>query len=343
MRIIACICVLFAFLSTLTGCQEKSSSTTIPQTSALSSSHPAPTQTITPTQSLAPNPSEQTKPGDALPTLSHERQALIEMAWELTRDSYGYQASRFMQWDYRTGAHINGIRYYGTYILGEGNDRKAYDVLYIPAKNLDVPAMLELFGYSFVSRCAFHLYAFEFYINDDGSEHRASFERLEVLLYQNRDDAEEIVSQIRQMHNAYETKMYGYSWSFVPPVLEEQEQERIQSVWLTCTGEYLSEHNLNSVYYGKFDGYDIFESATFFTRLPQTSQMIGAYTFTETRTVETMMGSETLAYFEIYAIKNGELKTLKEIYDTGYGYISEESLAQIYEIFQQRRNDNNES
>lgn len=342
MRKVSLLLAIVALLGCFSGCQKvyKCDCEAVAPGTSLQN----PTQTE-PLITTAPAPSVTLQPDNALPTLSQYKKMIIELAWKGSslRGSQMASAS-FRDMTPEVGRPLNGIRYYGTYELEYLDARYAYDILYIPTPNLNVTSVTYLNGYRFFSRCAFRLYAFRYEINEEKDDRLVEFVSLRTYHNADSEEVKTMFAEIYELHNAYETAIFGYSLGMLPDTFEGDEIERIQSVWLTCTSEVISESLIEKRYYGNFDGYDIFEyPLQLYQYIGSSSQTIGAYTFTETRTFIDVLGDERLENFELFAIKNGELKTLKEIYDTGYGYISKESLAQIYEIFQQRRNENSAS
>lgn len=293
------------------------------------------TQSVAPT---VPTTSGSSQQEEQWPTLSQDRKVIIELAWNTSRlrvDSVNKAYFTDMTPD--DGHRKNGIRYYGTYVIGEGNDRRAYDILYIPTLDLDVPAMIELGDHRFISRCAFHLYAFEYHIDEEKDRRHVNF--YSIRKFYSADDTEvmDMLEKIHDLHNAYETAIFGYSLGIAPEIPEVQDTKWIQSVWLTCTSKHISEAKIAEQYYGNFGGYDIYEyeDGLYQYIAKHSSQTIGPYSFTETRIYRNVLGEEVPMLFELYAIKDGTLKTLKEIYEEGR--ISDRSLEEIHKLFLERR------
>ena len=342
MRQVSLLLAIVVLLGCFSGCQKAYRCDCTTATPGTSLQNPAQTDPLITTD---PTPSTTVQPDDVLPDLSQDKKMIIELLWKCSTLRGSTEASAtFRDMTPDVGRPLNGIRYYGTYELEYHNTRYAYDILYIPTPNFDVTSVTSLNGYRFFSRCAFRLYAFRYTTDAERENRYVEFIPLRAFHNADSEEVKTMFAEIYELHKVYETAIYGYSLGMLPEIFEGDEHERILSVWLTCTSKILYESQFEKRYYGNFDGYDIFEHPShLYQYIGSTSQTIGAYTFTETRTFIDILGDERLEHFELFAIKNGELKTLKEIYDTGYGYISDESLAQIYEIFQQRRNENSES
>lgn len=249
----------------------------------------------------------------SFPSIDKERAAEIEHFWQeyYLPSQEGQTIQKFCS----PGDKVEGIRYYGSYQAG--NPAKTYDILFISHKSADrsgVPYQLKLGNHTIRHRSSFSLYVYQYL---DASR-IGLFSPLAANSFILKD--EELIKSIVKTHEAYEQQIYGSVVTKLKDLDDSTYEGKIQELqraWFAKHGTIPSFSEKGVLrYYGRFDGYDIVFEYGMLTAI--SSETIAGYEFKNSNS------------FMLYAIKDGEFHTLRNVYTNGL--ISKQSVEQIWKI-----------
>ena len=246
-------------------------------------------------------------PAQDLYTLEAELAQRIEDAW--------HQENRFGYWDTQTfcapTGTEDGIRYYGSYMLGD----MRCDIVYIPCADLAIPSEITLGGYTFRSRTGFALYAFCSKELPSLGMTMSTFTPLKgVVDTVSASSFDVVLATAAKLHGEYERRIYGSELTEIPQAGPDQNMLRLKALWLMHRGVVPEFQDGGWLcYYGSYNGYDIVFEQTMLTA--QLTITIGGEKFVYS------------SHFILHAIKDGEFYKLQDVYAAGS--ISREDIAQI--------------
>lgn len=299
--------------------------TTVPTVPTVPTTKPTdPIATIYPTVPTVPTEPSSTAtapieyPPEITQVLDSGRMQLIKDSWA-AKNMTGFDENlQFCN----PGSGVDGIRFYGSYTkVSYSGETIRYDILYVPCQALPVASQLTFAGHTFRSWNGFGLYVFSSRYMGITDSYMKSFYPLADCVNENGVSMieEEVLATALQMHNIYESLIYGSVLTQMPEENPADDLLRAKAAWLLLTGEVPEfDEKSNPRYYGSFHGYHII------------FHDIGLCAV-QTRTI----GGETFSHynrFELYAVKDWTFYSLEEVFDQGL--VSQEDIVQLAKIHQ---------